>query len=181
MELDCLSVSSTLLRFEYDELSCRWNKNWKGEAESFHVGNRSDPNIVANNGKTNWWIRQLLRQLMWELWSGWFHACERRSSKRSRLSQDALSKDKTLKTESTLLEVSVITLWPFETSEHMRCSCWSKGDATWLVHEWACDQMDQLGLSVRNAIDSREGPGLAYSDESKWDLVRMDYDLVVSA
>ncbi|KAF2601498.1 hypothetical protein F2Q70_00026009 [Brassica cretica] len=82
----------------------------------------------------------------------------------SRLSQDALSKGKTLKTErgvtwtrewlrlkktcSTLLEGRVIPWWPFETSEHMRCSYWSKGDATWLVHEWACDQMDQLGLSV---------------------------------
>ncbi|KAF2616582.1 hypothetical protein F2Q68_00040180 [Brassica cretica] len=81
----------------------------------------------------------------------------------SRLSQDALSKDKTLKTErkvtwtrdwlrlketcSTLLEVSVTPWWPFKTSEHTRYSCWSKGDATWLVHEWACDQMDQLVLS----------------------------------
>ena len=49
---------------------------------------------------------------------------------------------------STLLEVNVIPWWPFKTSEHMQCSCWSKGDATWLVLEWACDQMDQLGLSV---------------------------------
>ncbi|KAF3567541.1 hypothetical protein DY000_02014618 [Brassica cretica] len=86
------------------------------------------------------------------------------------LSQDALSKGKTLKTErevtwtrevtwkrewlrlketcSTLLEVSVITWRPFKTSEHMRCSYWSKRDATWLVHEWACDQMDQPGLSI---------------------------------
>ena len=39
---------------------------------------------------------------------------------------------------------------------------------------WGVDQ-------VRYAFESREGPGLAYSDESKWDLVRMDYDLVVSA
>ncbi|KAF3571491.1 hypothetical protein F2Q69_00059965 [Brassica cretica] len=67
----------------------------------------------------------------------------------SRLSQDALSKGKTLKTESTLLEVSVTPWWPFKTSEHTRYSCWSKGDATWLVHEWACDQMDQLVLSSK--------------------------------
>ena len=52
------------------------------------------------------------------------------------------------KTCSTLLEVNVIPWWPFKTSEHMQCSCQSKGDATWLVHEWAYDQMDQLGLSV---------------------------------
>ena len=67
MELACLSVSSTLLRFELDELSCSWNKSWNGEAESFHVRNRSDPNIVANDGKTYRWIRQLLRQLMVEI------------------------------------------------------------------------------------------------------------------
>ncbi|KAF3580267.1 hypothetical protein DY000_02032779 [Brassica cretica] len=48
---------------------------------------------------------------------------------------------------STLLEVRVIPCWPFKTSEHMRCSCLSKGDTTWLVHEWAWDQMDQLGFS----------------------------------
>ncbi|KAF3543739.1 hypothetical protein DY000_02006533 [Brassica cretica] len=117
----------------------------------------------------------------------------------SRLSQYALSKGKTLKTKSTLLEVRVIPCCPFKTSEHMRCSCLSKGDATWLVHEWVWDQMDQLGLSsevanaygmsslgnmanplrkiwqvtrrveqVRYAIESGEGPGLAYSNESKW-------------
>ena len=39
---------------------------------------------------------------------------------------------------------------------------------------WGVDQ-------VRYAIESREGPGLAYSDESKWDIVRMDYDMVVSS
>ncbi|KAF2588609.1 hypothetical protein F2Q70_00039479 [Brassica cretica] len=87
----------------------------------------------------------------------------------SRLSQDALSKGKTLKTErkvtwtrdwlrlketcSTLLEVSVTPWWPFKTSKHTRYSCWSKGDATWLVHEWACDQMDQLVLSKCDALE----------------------------
>ncbi|KAF2532709.1 hypothetical protein F2Q70_00030106 [Brassica cretica] len=91
-----------------------------------------------------------------------------RSSKMSRLSQDALSRGKTLKTErvvtwtrewlrlketcSTLLEVNVIPWWPSKTSKHMQCSCWSKGDTTCLVHEWACDQMDQLGLSISQEV-----------------------------
>ncbi|KAF2605220.1 hypothetical protein F2Q70_00026882 [Brassica cretica] len=34
----------------------------------------------------------------------------------------------------------------------MRCSCLSKGDATWLMHEWAWDQMVQLGLSVSQGM-----------------------------
>ena len=35
--------------------------------------------------------------------------------------------------------------------------------------------MDQVWY----VIESREGPGLAYSNESKWDLVRIYYDLVI--
>ncbi|KAG5393285.1 hypothetical protein IGI04_023248 [Brassica rapa subsp. trilocularis] len=29
------------------------------------------------------------------------------------------------------------------------CCTLMEGDATWLVHEWACDQMEQLGLSLK--------------------------------
>ncbi|KAG2294607.1 hypothetical protein Bca52824_041276 [Brassica carinata] len=107
------------------------------EAESFHVGNRSDPTLLQTMGRLTGGshdVRQLMVEVVPEL---------------RQVDADGVNPPVLLPTQLEKVNNGVgLPIGQLDPTE---------GDDTWLVHEWTCDQMDQLGLSRCDTLENSMG------------------------